>query len=143
MIGIGGRNREIARAVAPERVQAMMAAASSSMAARQAAAVVAAVMRSEEKASPATFCGSSWAPHAQVVELAFGPAGDAGHRGDDADGIDSDGRLGREHHRRGSVQHGVGHVGHLGTRRREGGDHRLEHLGGGDDGPAVANARIG
>ena len=55
-IGAAGRNRAMALAVAPVRVQAMMAAAFSSWAARHAAAVIAAVMRWAEP--PAT----SWAP---------------------------------------------------------------------------------
>jgi hypothetical protein len=45
IIGIGGRKREIALAVMPERVHATIATARSSMAARQAAPVIAAVMR--------------------------------------------------------------------------------------------------
>ncbi len=44
-IGMGGRKREIARAVRPERVHATMATAFSSMAARHAAPVMAAVTR--------------------------------------------------------------------------------------------------
>src|SRR5437588_6712847 len=45
MIGAVGRKREMARAVAPVRVHAMIAAASMSLAARHAAAEIAAVMR--------------------------------------------------------------------------------------------------
>jgi hypothetical protein len=45
MIGMGGRNREMALAVMPDRVQATIATARSSIAARQAAPVIAAVMR--------------------------------------------------------------------------------------------------
>ena len=45
-MGAVGRNREIARAVSPLFVQAMMAAHSASMAARQPAADTAAVIRS-------------------------------------------------------------------------------------------------
>jgi len=45
MIGMGGRNREMALAVMPDRVHATIATARSSMAARQAAPVIAAVIR--------------------------------------------------------------------------------------------------
>ena len=37
-----------------------------------------------------------------------------------------------EHHRVGAVEDRVGHVGHLGAGRARGGDHRVEHLRGGD-----------
>ncbi len=56
-IGMGGRNREMARAVRPERVHATMATARSSIAARQAAPVMAAVIRVDSV--PAPIC---WTP---------------------------------------------------------------------------------
>ncbi|CAB4578645.1 unannotated protein [freshwater metagenome] len=42
-------------------------------------------------------------------------------------------RLRAEHDRIGAVQHGVGHVRHLGTGGHRVGDHAFHHLGGGDD----------
>jgi len=51
-IGMGGRKREIARAVIPERVHATIATACSSIAARQAAPVMAAVTRVERVPTP-------------------------------------------------------------------------------------------
>ena len=48
------------------------------------------------------------------------------------DRVGADARLGREHHRGGAVDHGVGDVGGLGAGRLGRLDHRLEHLGRGD-----------
>ena len=45
----------------------------------------------------------------------------------------ADGGLGGEHHGVGAVEHGVGHIEDLGARRDRVLDHRLHHLGGGDD----------
>ena len=80
---------------------------------------------------------------AVVVELLVGPAGDAGHVATAATGswpmavspesITDDG----------AVEHGVGDVGRLGPGRGGGVDHRLEHLGGGDDRPPEGDAACG
>ena len=45
-----------------------------------------------------------------------------------------------EHEGAGAVEHGVGHVADLGPGGRRRAQHRLEHLGGGDDRPAVGDA---
>lgn len=63
MIGIGGRKREMARAVMPERVQATMATAFSSIAARHAAPVIAAVMRVDWVPVPTIYWTPSEDPH--------------------------------------------------------------------------------
>lgn len=62
-IGIGGRKREIARAVMPERVQATIATAFSSIAARHAAPVIAAVTLDALVLEAERCCTPSPAPH--------------------------------------------------------------------------------
>ena len=117
MIGQVGRKRLIMRAVVPELVQAMIAARSASTEARQAAAVMAEVMRTVVGAScePGQLLLAEPGAPAAVVEVALGSRGDPGHRVHHGDGVDADGRLGREHHRAGAVEHRVGDVGHLGA----------------------------
>ena len=92
----------------------------------------------------------------RLVDPAEGLVGEAGVERDllGALGLDADRRhhldrldrvaagrgLGREHHRVGAVEHGVGDVAHLGARRHRVDDHRLHHLRRGD-GDAVHLAR--
>ena len=57
---------------------------------------------------------------------------DLRHRLDRLDRVLARRGLGRQHHRVGAVEHGVGDVGHLGARRHRVVDHRLHHLRRGD-----------
>ncbi len=72
-------------------------------------------------------------------ELAFGGGADARHGGHRLHRVPADRRLGREHHRIGAVDHGIGHVQHFGAGGDGRVDHRLQHLGGGDHGPVAAD----
>ena len=72
-----------------------------------------------------------------VVELALGAKADAHHGLDRLHRVAARGRFGREHHRVGAVDDRVGHVQHLGAGRDRVVDHRLQHLGGGDDDAVV------
>ena len=74
-----------------------------------------------------------------VVELPLGPGRDPGHGPHRGRRVVADGGLAREHEGAGAVEHGVGHVAHLGPGGRGRRHHRLQHLGGGDDGPGVAH----
>ena len=76
-----------------------------------------------------------------MCELGFGD--DAGHHGDGFDGILADGRFAGEHDGVGAVVDGVGHVGDFGAGGARILDHRLEHLGGGDDRLASTRRRGG
>ena len=69
---------------------------------------------------------------ALVRRVLLGGQADARHRANGFDRVRSDRSLLREHHGIGSVPDRVGHVGRLSTRGPIRGDHRLEHLGGGD-----------
>ncbi len=75
-----------------------------------------------------------------VVELVVGALRDARHGRHRVHRVDTDRRLGREHHRARTVEHRVGDVGRLGARGDGRVDHRLEHLRGGDDGPSTGDA---
>ena len=59
-----------------------------------------------------------------LLALARDPDGRLGGE----DGIAADRGLAREHDRVGAIEHGIGHVARLGSRRARGLDHRLEHL---------------
>ncbi|MCY1239710.1 hypothetical protein D9M72_525200 [compost metagenome] len=65
---------------------------------------------------------------------------DRGHGLDRLHGVAAGGGFGRQHHRVGAVQHGVGHVRDLGARGHRVDDHALHHLGG-CDGQLVGLAR--
>ena len=67
------------------------------------------------------------------VTCALGGVADFGHFDDSLQREFAGGRFGGEHHRVGTVQHGVGDVTHLGAGGHGVGDHALHHLGGGDD----------
>ena len=64
----------------------------------------------------------------------LGDQRDVGHHLQGLERILARGRLAGKHGRIGAVVDGVGHVGHLGARRARVADHRVEHLGRGDDG---------
>ena len=64
----------------------------------------------------------------------FGGAGDEGHGADGFDGVFAAGGLAGEHEGVGAVEDGVGDVGEFGAGGARIDDHRVEHLGGGDDG---------
>ena len=70
-----------------------------------------------------------------VGELALGALGHRGHHRHRLDRIRAHRGLAGEHDRVGPVEDGIGHVGDLGASRARRGDHRLEHLRGGDRGP--------
>ena len=68
-----------------------------------------------------------------VAAVAFDLAGNLVHREDRFERKAADGRFGREHDGVGAVEDGIGDVRNLGPGRPRRLDHRLEHLGGGDD----------
>ncbi len=76
-----------------------------------------------------------------MAELALGAEADAGHGLDRLHRVEAAGRLGREHHRVGAVDDGVGDVEHFGAGRDRVVDHRLQHLRRRDD-DAVARHRL-
>ena len=64
----------------------------------------------------------------KMRRVAFDLTGDPVHHVDGFHRPGPSGGFGGQHHRVGSVIHGIGHVGHFGAGRRGGGDHRFEHL---------------
>ena len=69
---------------------------------------------------------------AALGEVGLGLADDPAHRLDRLDRVLADGRLAREHHGVGAVEHGVEDVGRLGAGRAVRGLHAVEHLRRGD-----------
>ena len=68
-----------------------------------------------------------------IVDARLGGLGDLCHCCYRLNGVLTCRGLAREHYRAGAVINGVGDVGYLGSRGSGVGDHRLEHLGGGDN----------
>ena len=69
----------------------------------------------------------------QLVHLrSLGGQCNRGHGADGFDWVFTRGRLGREHHGVSAVEHGIGHITHLGSGGHRGGNHALHHLRGGD-----------
>ena len=129
----GGRKREMARAVYPELVHDRMASRLEfggepprrvAHTRRDPGAEVELHLALDpaQLRSPRLVVGGGLGPFAQVR-----------HGLDHQDRVVPDGGLGRQHHCGGAVEHGVGDVGGLGPGGRRRVDHRLEHLGGGDD----------
>eukprot|EP00964_Phaeocystis_antarctica_P006359 scaffold3454_cov68-Phaeocystis_antarctica.AAC.1 len=71
--------------------------------------------------------------HVAVGDGGLGLLADGAHHGDRLEGVVALGGLPREHHAVGAVEHGVGHVAHLGARGARVEGHRLEHLRRTDD----------
>ena len=77
-----------------------------------------------------------------IPNTGFGFLNDAGHHADGFDGVIAGSGFGGEHDGVGAVEDGIGDVGSFGAGGARILGHGLQHLRGGDDGPAkVAGAR--
>ena len=131
-----GRARRSARSGGARRPAGRSARTASGPRARRGAA------RARRRRGCARSCrrGRIGAAHARGVPVLvrrdrLGLFGDRRHHRDRLDRVGADRGLLGEHHRVGAVEDRVGHVGDLGARRARGGDHRVEHLRGGDRRP--------
>ena len=70
---------------------------------------------------------------APIVDSLLRGGDGVNHSGQGLNGVLAGGRLAGEHDAGGAVEHGVGHVGHLGPGGTGIADHGVQHLGGGDD----------
>ena len=129
-MGGSGRYFESRRAVLPVSVKMAMAARSRSSAEW---AMHSQMVSATERRLGAGAAARRWRVEADLV---FGFDDDLGHHGDGFDGVLAGGGLAGEHDGVGAVVDGVGDVGGFGAGGARVFDHRLEHLGGGDDGLA-------
>ena len=131
-IGSRGRSRAIRVAEPPVSVKVMRNFAPTTSPISTAALVTA----------PPTVLGLVFIRHDLVEAVLLGGLDDPRHRAHGVDRPGADRRLAREHQRVGAVEDGVGGVGGLGARRARVLDHRLEHLGGDDDGLGLAAGEL-